>query len=545
MTGSGYSDLTEQEAIRLAFDGPLALVQALNGVSGRPDCRMWLVADGLHQVTGAEDVMPLKAVLNGPGRVTPREHPDIACRTVDLVLDGPEAVRQGVENLLKEFSVPPAHAVVAYRASYRWTQTYVPAPLPPASSQPPVLREDGVYVITGGTGGIGLALAEHLAAPGRRIALLARTPLPPQEEWPGVTEHQYGRGTARTVRRLLRVLGLGTEVMTLPVDVTDRDAVHTAVDRIAARWGAVHGVFHAAGKGGGGLIQLKRAEEAALVLAPKVRGTLNLEEALAPHAPDFLCLFGSNAANVGDLGLVDYVAANAFLDAYAQSRTPWRRVVTIDWGPWQDAGMAVEAGLPEPLAKLRAEDVAQRGMPPAQALDALDRVLTSAAEPQLIVSPTDVNVLVATAFTLPSTAAGADGRLSEILGEGQSPRPDVATQYVPPRGETEQRICAAWQEALGVDRVGVQDSFFDLGGNSLVAIQLVPRINSALGASLTMAQLYEALTVAGLARLVDGEGRPDEAVEQTIGEVRERAAARRAQQQDRAAKARARRQSAR
>ncbi|MEV6425953.1 KR domain-containing protein [Streptomyces sp. NPDC051662] len=278
---------------------------------------------------------------------------------------------------------------------------------------------------------------------------------------------------------------------------------------------------------------------------PKVRGTLNLEEALAPYDPDFLCLFGSNAANVGDFGLVDYVAANAFLDAYAQSRTPWRRVVAIDWGPWQEGGMAVETSLPEPLAKVRAEDVAQRGMAPAQALDALDRILGSSAEPQLIVSPMDVNVLVETAFTLPSASAGVegDGRRAEYeLTESRGPRLDLAIPCTPPRGVTEQRLRTAWQEVLGVDHVGVQDSFFDLGGSSLVAIQLVPRINSMLGAALTVAQLYEALTVAELARLIDGAGdRQADAVHQTIEQVRDRAAARRTHQQSRASKARARR----
>ncbi|MFI5726993.1 type I polyketide synthase [Streptomyces cyaneofuscatus] len=549
VSGTEYAGLPRQQATRLAFDSLIALARALNGDTDRPECRIWIVANGLHRVTGAEEVMPLKAMLMGPGRVIPREHPGITCRTVDLVLDGPAAVRESVEQLLKEFSVRPAHAAIAYRGPYRWAQTYVAAPLPSAPPQSPVLRADGVYLITGGTGGLGLALAEHLAAPGRRIALLARTALPPEEEWLRVTEQQHGRRAAQGVERLRRVRSLGAEVMVIPADITDRDQVSTAVDRIAARWGAVHGVFHAAGQAGGGLIQLKQAAEDVWVMDPKVRGTLNLEEALTPYDPDFLCLFGSNAANVGDFGLVDYVAANAFLDAYAQSRTPWRRVVTIDWGPWQEAGMAVETSLPEPLAKVRAEDVAQRGMAPAQALDALDRILGSSTEPQLIVSPVDVNVLVETAFTLPSASVGveSDGRIAEYeLTGARGPRPDMATPYTPPRGVTEQRLCTAWQEVLGVERVGVQDSFFDLGGSSLVAIQLVPRINSTLGASLTVAQLYEALTVAELARLVDGDGgRQANAVDQTIEQVRDRAAARRAQQQNRASKARARRRSAR
>ncbi|MEU0221169.1 phosphopantetheine-binding protein [Streptomyces sp. NPDC006265] len=256
-----------------------------------------------------------------------------------------------------------------------------------------------------------------------------------------------------------------------------------------------------------------------------------------------LFLFGSNAAHVGDFGLTDYAAANSFLDAYAHSHAAERRVLTVDWGPWKEAGMAVARDLPDALAEIRGKDVAERGMASTQALEALERVLSSSPEPQLIVSPVDVNALIEQAFVL-GADAGGDERLAG-LGAPHTlhPRPEVPSAYAPPKGETQRQLCKAWQDLLGIDQVGVNDSFFDLGGGSLIAIQLVATVNKSLGASLTVAQLYEVLTVAGLARLIDGDdAEPAEAAGHTIEQVKSRAHSRRQHQQNRMARARARRQ---
>ncbi|WP_217211487.1 type I polyketide synthase [Streptomyces sp. AC550_RSS872] len=529
-------------AARRAFDGLIFLAQALNSHPDHPNCGIWVVSDGLHRVIGTERLMPLKSTLLGPVRVIPREHPALACRSVDIVLDG-EPIERTADQLLREFSVPPEHAAVAYRGTHRWSQTYVPAPLPPSDSAPSTLRDDGVYLITGGTGGLGLALAEHLARPGRRLALLARTPVPPEEEWDRRLAQPGGGRTAEVIEKARAIRRRGAEVMLLNADVCDRDQVEAAVSAVVDRWGGIHGAFHAAGLAGGGLVQLGTSEKAAQVLGPKVLGTLHLDHALAERRPDFLFLFGSNAAHVGDFGLADYVAANSFLDAYAHTHAPDRRVLTVDWGPWKDAGMAVATDLPDALAEVRGKDVAERGMASAEALEALERVLSSSPEPQLIVSPVDVKALIEQAFVL-GADAGGDERLAG-LGTPQTlhPRPQVPSTYVPPNGETQRQLCKAWQDLLGIDQVGVDDSFFDLGGSSLIAIQLVATVNKSLGASLTVAQLYEVLTVAGLARLIDGAGaEPDEASGHAIEQVKSRANARRQQQQNRMARARARRQ---
>ncbi|MBM7443261.1 SDR family NAD(P)-dependent oxidoreductase, partial [Streptomyces sp. HB132] len=482
----------EEGSLQHGFESLIRLAQALvRHPDGEPR-RIWVLSNGLHNVTGAELLSPLKATLLGPCRVLPRELPGTTCRSVDLDCLTSPSPGQLVQLMAELAADPePGTETVAHRGGHRWSQHYLPQPLP-AGDRPPVVRRGGVYLVTGGTGGLGLALAEHLAAAGARIALTARTRLPDAEEWDSWLVRNPGAGRlADTVRKLVRLRDAGAELLVFRADVSDRAAMREAVRQTTLRWGAIDGAFHTAGVAGGGLIQLKDLQAAAEVLLPKVRGTLVLEEVLADQELDFLVLFGSNGANIGSVGQVDYCAANCFLDAFAQDRGRGQRVISIDWGPWREIGMAVTTATPPGI-----EQVDERAMSTAEGLRALDTILAGASESQIIVSPAELSALFASAFSLdrdapvePRTAA--------------HDRPDILTEFVASRSETERVVCEVWQDLLGIEKVGIQDSFFDLGGNSLIAIQLVSTVNARLGTKFTLGDLYEGLTVAHLAGLTE------------------------------------------
>src|SRR5262249_9477139 len=131
---------------------------------------------------------------------------------------------------------------------------------------------------------------------------------------------QGGDKQAGRIRQLMALEALGAEVMVVKADVTDPAQMRAVVQRACERFGTIHGVLHTAGVLDDGAIQLKDAAAANAVLAPKVRGTLVLDAALAHIELDFMVLFSSISAFTGLAGQVDYAAANAFLDAYAQAR---------------------------------------------------------------------------------------------------------------------------------------------------------------------------------------------------------------------------------
>ncbi|MBR8740351.1 SDR family NAD(P)-dependent oxidoreductase [Nocardiopsis sp. MG754419] len=188
-----------------------------------------------------------------------------------------------------------------------------------------LLREEGVYWITGGSGGIGLVLAEWLCRNhGATVIVSGRSPQSPDVE---VLRGRLSRGTV-TYR---------------PTDVTDADGVGATVDAIRADHGRLDGVFHAAGVLDDGFIASKPLEGTAAVLAPKVDGVTHIDAATSEIGLDFLLLFGSVAGAFGNAAQADYAAANAFLDAFAVHREETGGVTrVVDWPLWEDGGMRMD-----------------------------------------------------------------------------------------------------------------------------------------------------------------------------------------------------------
>jgi 3-oxoacyl-(acyl-carrier-protein) synthase/NAD(P)-dependent dehydrogenase (short-subunit alcohol dehydrogenase family)/acyl carrier protein len=445
----------------------------------------------------------------GPVILIPLEYPALACRHVDLPEGRPGA--DLAERLLAELDTPADERWVAYRAGERLVRGFERRPLPPApAAESARFRHGGVYLITGGLGGLGLATAEHLAAAlGARLALVGRTGLPPREEWDGIlSAGDRGTGPARAIALIRALEERGSEVLVLRADVADRESMRAAVDATLARFGALHGVIHAAGVPAAGLMQTKTAADFARVLAPKVQGARVLDEVLRPVPLDFLVLFSSaTAVTGGGPGQVDYCAANAFLDAFAQARSaPDRAVVSIGWGEWRwNAWGAAMEGLPAPARRFFAETRARLGIDFAGGMDALERAVVSGF-PFLVVSPPDFRTALALSrdYTVDLFLGRDRDRpaFEAEAGARRYARAELKVEYVEPASDLERRIAAVWQRVLGIEEVGASDNFFDLGGNSLIGLKVTAELQRELGREVLPLALYEAPTVGDLARLL-------------------------------------------
>jgi len=300
-----------------------------------------IVSDRLHSLDDHKSEAPLQAPLLGPVRVIPKDFPGITCRNIDLdqrELNATEAAKI----LVEECSSPSFDPVVAYRRSQRFVESVETLALPEPSLGK--LRENGVYLITGGTGGIGLVLAEHLARTVRaKLILLSRTGAPPRSEWRSLAESQNASYPERhRARKLLAIEALGSEVQICSADVSNLDEMQKAVEAGHHRFGRIHGVIHAAGVLDDSPFQFKSAESASRVFAPKIAGTLVLEKVFAGAHLDFLMLCSSVSSLLPPAGQVDYAAANAFLDAFVSSK-PDVPAIAVNWGLWKDVGMGDRA----------------------------------------------------------------------------------------------------------------------------------------------------------------------------------------------------------
>jgi acyl transferase domain-containing protein/acyl carrier protein len=321
--GSGASS---EDVLSRSFYSPLHLAQALSGMETGAPVHLTVVSNGMQEVVGGDLTSPEQATALGPCRVIPRELPDVRTRSVDVVLPPPGSVQAErlVEQLVAELDSDAGEAAVAFRNGRRWVQDFEALRLEDGAGSAMPLREGGVYLITGGLGGMGLSFAEELASKVKaRLVLIGRSAQPPPEA-------------------LQRLEALGAQVLALSADVTDAERMRAVIAEARQRFGALHGVIHTAGVPGGGMIQLRTREAIEAVLAPKVKGTQVLAAALEGLPLDFFVACSSLTSVVGRFGQVDYTAANTFQDAFMrawQARTG-TYAVSVNWGAWDEVGMA-------------------------------------------------------------------------------------------------------------------------------------------------------------------------------------------------------------
>ncbi|MCP4661792.1 MAG: SDR family NAD(P)-dependent oxidoreductase [bacterium] len=501
----------------LGFFSLLFLGQALAARGWDHPLRLDVVSTGVHEVTGEEESNPMKATLLGPVRVLPQEDPHVTCRAIDVVLEQSHRPERLADLILAELAAGSPDPVVALRGKHRWVPSFDQARLPVAGEPAARLREEGVYLITGGLGGIGLALAEYLGRTLRaKLILVSRSAFPEPDGWPGWLEHHDAEDeVSRKIRRLQALRDAGAEVMVACADVSERDPMAAVVERARQRFGRIHGVVHAAGVAGGGLIEHKTHEMVAEVFAPKITGARVLEsifgsattQGAEPGAAlDFLVFFSSISSLAGGPGRVDYAAANAFLDALALRNALSDETFTasIAWDAWQEVGMAAAEAKCSDLKGFWQTHL-EHAILPAEGIEVLLRVLGGDL-PQVIISTRDLQaVLKRCRIRLGDLLAGLEQESDRAVHS----RPDLTTSYVPPANDLERSIARSWQEVLGLDRVGIHDDFFELGGQSLVATQILSRLRRSHEVEISMQQFFAATTVAELAVAVAAAGQEE------------------------------------
>ncbi|GAA3446651.1 SDR family NAD(P)-dependent oxidoreductase [Planomonospora venezuelensis] len=352
------------------FFSLLALVQALAQAERESGVHLDVLTAGTQGVLGPDLRRPEHATVAGIAKVVPLEAPWLSVRHIDLEAGtgGPDAEGGAAPYdfgpVLAEIARDPAldapaegtpPSPVVLRSGRRWVRGYEPVPVAaPAGREgaPEGLRDGGVYLVTGGLGGIGLTLAEDLARRVRaRLVLLGRSGLPPRERWDALDGADRA---ARAVAAVRRMEEAGAEVLVLACDVTDPQGLRRVREEALARFSRIDGIVHAAGLPGGGMAEVKEREAAERVMAPKLTGTVALREVFGDLDLDFVLLCSSVTAVAGGFGQVDYCAANNFLDAYAQT---WPgRVISANWGAWLEVGMAAEVAAPVAFRALQRGD---------------------------------------------------------------------------------------------------------------------------------------------------------------------------------------------
>jgi acyl transferase domain-containing protein len=474
--------------------GPLYLAQAMGECWAGQLTQLHMVGQHMVDVAGGETLRSEAALMTGVSHALAREGAGIDARCIDVG----DVTPASCAALALEVLDAPVRSVVAIRGARRWVQEFTSVDMPPPALVPALLRHRGVYVITGGLGGIGLVLARYLATTVQaRLVLLGRQGLPPRATWNDHLSQGIDATLCERISAVTALEDMGSDVLVMPVDVADDAQVATAIAHVMDRHGVIHGLVHAAGVAGNTLIGVKTAADVAAVIRPKVAGVASLHQHTCSLDLDFFAMCSSLSAIAGGIGMYDYVAANAFLDGFAsqhdgRTRT---RYMSIGWDAWRDVGMAAASRLPDYLAAQR-ESYLQSAITNEEGAHVFARIL-DAPQCHYVVSTRRV------ASQLVLTSRGDAGATWSAVSAGTvHPRPELAGAYAAPGSALEQRLVEVWQEVLAIDGVGIDDNFFDLGGDSLLITRLHTLVRHRLPEEtrgLTLRFLFEQSTVAEVA----------------------------------------------
>jgi len=457
---------------------------------------LFIVSTGLHKIETVDCSNPAKAALMGPCRVIPQEYNHIRCHSVDFNIANQSNYQLIARQCMEEMDSRAEDVLVAYRGPHRWVPDWQKIEVEQREGTKN-LRENGVYVITGGLGGLGLELAEMLSElTHARLVLVGRSEFPKRDCWDDyLKEHSDEDKISGTIRRLLRIQANGSEFVLLRADVSDATQVAMLREEVLRVFGAAHGIFHAAGVNDGGILQVRSAEKAAAVLGPKIYGTYNLM-AQFPEI-ELLVLYSSLSSLMGGVGQADYCAANAFLDAFAwcHADKSGTRVLSLNWDTWQQVGMAVrdqQGGMPDQGSSLN------QAIRPEEGREVLLRALASPAT-QLAISthPLAPRIKITSQTHRLSAALEhiATRKTSQLQTAERRPKGACSAE-----SKLETVLVSMWEELLGVKEIGVDDNFFDLGGHSLLALQLITRIHAKLGLQCALHNFLDHPTPALLAK---------------------------------------------
>jgi len=508
----------------------LNLAIALSRAASARPLHLWAISNGALKVS-EETARPTHASLIGPLLVLAQENPHVASRLIDIRI-GPDTTPAAIDTLayriVEESAAarPRSEPLLAIRGLHLWVERFEQMTLGGsacANGRTRLLGRqpdgEGAHIITGGLGRIGLVLARHLSGLGCNVVLTTRSQFPARAQWAEIASGaiESHDATRAQTQALLEMTRDGADVSVLRADMAERADVARMLDVTRRQYGRIGGIFHAAG-----LADLKYLHEMSTAVlraefASKQTGLGNLRVELlagatdgiskeqAATGPDFVLLFSSLASVLGGLGMAAYAAANRYMDLVAEEAPEAGGIswIAVNWDDW-DFTYTKE--------QIVAYDKTRAGlaMAPPEGLAALEAILGTKGLHRVLVSTTPMAPRVAKWLervpgTAPPPEAAADSEPnSAAMATGTQ---DEAAGLT----EDQQLVRAAYVSVLGTPDLGLDDDFFSLGGDSLMATQIVLVLSNKLqpGTRLRVADAFEHPTVRQLAaHIAVTEGRP-------------------------------------
>ncbi len=452
--------------------------------------KLGVVSNHLQSVMDNDDeLFPLKSILLGPLYVLSQEYPNVTTFNIDLrSYNINSIITETTLSIINEFNELIPNNIIAIRQGYRWIKCVDKIEHDGIKSNIE-LRNNGLYLITGGLGKIGLSFAEYIAKKNKSIiVLIGRSVFPKEENWDEwLSTHSESESISIKIRKLQKIKRLGSKIIICKADIANRDQMKTIVSRIEKKYNNINGVFHAAGIIDC-IVPLKKLtkDEINKQLTAKVDGTIVLEEIFQKADLDFCLICSSISSLIGGYGFSAYAGANIFMDNYItknnhRNNNAWK-VLNLDaWSDVSKEGTEVNA------------------ITNNEAYELFNHILTISCENQIYISTINLNNRIN--FLHQKKIACLNKNHQEIILHD---RPNISNSYIAARTDIEKKLARIWQEILSIKKIGINDDFFELGGHSLLATQTITKIRTELNIELPLKIIFENSTISELSEKIKG-----------------------------------------
>lgn len=536
-----------QEAQKFGLYSLLNYIQASKG--NKNTSRLFVLGSrGILNHENNKGQLGLSA-LSGFSKCISLEFPGVHCTYIDLERVAHEL---NTEYIIDEWKNVGKPVEVVYKSGSRWLSRLKKIDPEPQTLSGIPLREHGIYLVIGGLGGVGKHVSKMLLESYKaRLVFIGRTELPERDTWNDCSN----RATVNAVK-YISVLkdyeSSGGEFLYFSGDISTEGLVEHVISSAEKHWGdAVSGVFHLAGhmEDMGNYWQASDSKWIASetidsyenAFNAKAYGTINILNALQKRPEAVLVAFSSVMSYFGSMKFSAYAAANAFLDAVCLDAAKMNQnVYCFNWSMWDNTGMSENT----PVQMKNA--ILTNGFSMISPEQGLNSLLVSLRfnKPQVFIGldnsnknmrvflnryPSDKQK-VKLFYSVKNDMEYEKGALFDFIARNfDSNRFSVVPQKVDefplikgktdysklssmvktdggfsaefelPVSDTEEGLLNIWKEILGRSRIGINDSFFDQGGNSLKIIQLCNRINEKYGVNFAVQDLFKFPTIRGMA----------------------------------------------
>lgn len=494
-----YKDL--QLETQLLLKSTMLLTKAFIKSENKNPISLIFITKNAEKITeNDQNVFPISKSLTGMGVSIEDEYSNIKVRTIDVDKE------MSVLDLHNEICFGEKMYSVAYRKGTRYLQKMKKISFSEKINNSTLnLHTDGVYVIAGGLGGMGLAITKYLfeIEPNVKIAILNRSFT--EEDILEGKDDDNNQEFKFKREAILKLKNEGKKVEIVKVDISRYNQLNDVFVSLRNKYSKINGVINAAGVPGDGFILNKNWDTFEETLKPKIYGSWNLDQVTRQDNLEFFVLCSSMTSIFGAPGQSDYAAANAFLDSFSFYRKQeGKNSLTIDWTGWSDSGMAVRNGQPlkETYVKFLSDE---EGV-----LAFLYALKTK--EERIMIGEFNMDKFNDKSLNLNNKIKiqNSTQEKNEIKNTEEKENHSIDDIVVIGKNideltEIEKKVIIAWSNVLNTNEVDVYDKFFEIGGNSLLALNLQKELNESFNNLLVITDIFVYSTIIELSEYINSK----------------------------------------